>query len=560
MPRLATFATATAAAAAAFAAPSPVLSTGGESGFVRGRTESKISWGPCSPELQFNITNPAAVCGNLTVPLDYRNSSNGAVVTLELLKWPAVHQPSRGSILTNPGGPGASGRVDLNFTGTWLSAATGGHHDLIGFDPRGVFNTIPFSCYNMTNPAEAKYRSLVEDRLSLAGNSSDAAMGSLWATTSHQAAACGRAPQAQAVGNFVGTALVARDMMAIVDALGEDGMLRYWGFSYGTVLGATVAAMFPDRIDKLILDGVVNPSDWYRAYEAERYVDTDATFRYFLQECIELGASCPLATHRPNATVDGLERLVRGKAQELKYRPVPVPVGEAPTTMDYFSFKSIIFGLLYSPQDWGTLALLIDAILTDPQSLAALPRLAGSGASTDGGLNAYALHAIRCGDRVPRHQTVDEFAAAIEPTQQASWIVGDVPTGTYMACARWPYQAAERYLGDFRVKTKNPVLLLSAELDPTTPLVSARNVSAGFEGSVLLQRAGPGHCSYTLWSICTYRATRDYFLHGRLPAANTTCEADLKVLSSAAEYAVARQNIIATLAQENAADGARSST
>lgn len=67
--------------------------------------------------------------------------------------------------------------------------------------------------------------------------------------------------------------------MQIVDALGEDGMLRYYGmyqhgsfvleifivpgFSYGTALGATIAAMFPDRIDKMVLDGVVNVHQYY---------------------------------------------------------------------------------------------------------------------------------------------------------------------------------------------------------------------------------------------------------------------------------------------------------
>lgn len=35
------------------------------------------------------------------------------------------------------------------------------------------------------------------------------------------------------------------------------------GFSYGTVLGATVASMFPDRMDKVILDGVMNPHEYY---------------------------------------------------------------------------------------------------------------------------------------------------------------------------------------------------------------------------------------------------------------------------------------------------------
>ena len=30
-------------------------------------------------------------------------------------------------------------------------------------------------------------------------------------------------------GRFLGTAFVARDIIRVIDALGEDGMLRYWG-------------------------------------------------------------------------------------------------------------------------------------------------------------------------------------------------------------------------------------------------------------------------------------------------------------------------------------------
>jgi len=31
------------------------------------------------------------------------------------------------------------------------------------------------------------------------------------------------------IGEFLGSSSVARDMIRIVDALGEDGLLRYWG-------------------------------------------------------------------------------------------------------------------------------------------------------------------------------------------------------------------------------------------------------------------------------------------------------------------------------------------
>lgn len=91
------------------------------------------------------------------------------------------------------------------------------------------------------------------------------------------------------IGGLVGTSFVARDMMQIVDALKEDGKLRYWGeycpfkpnhffeclcifahipvgISYGTILGAVVADMFPDRMDSLIFDGVVNGHHYYYNY------------------------------------------------------------------------------------------------------------------------------------------------------------------------------------------------------------------------------------------------------------------------------------------------------
>lgn len=67
-------------------------------------------------------------------------------------------------------------------------------------------------------------------------------------------------------GTLIGTAFVVRDMMKIVDALGEDGKLRLWGLSYGTVLGMTAASMFPERIDRLVLDGVVNIHNYYGKY------------------------------------------------------------------------------------------------------------------------------------------------------------------------------------------------------------------------------------------------------------------------------------------------------
>lgn len=138
--------------------------------------------------------------------------------------------------------------------------------------------TIPFECYETPEERELgsfKYR--MEDILS---DANDVAANELWANTGAFANLCGEAQNE--TGELIGTAFVARDMMQIVDALDEDGLLRLWGMifflplgtiydewtsiltkayvglSYGSALGATAAAMFPDRMDRVLLDGVVN--------------------------------------------------------------------------------------------------------------------------------------------------------------------------------------------------------------------------------------------------------------------------------------------------------------
>lgn len=45
------------------------------------------------------------------------------------------------------------------------------------------------------------------------------------------------------------------------------------GVSYGTTLGATALAMFPDRIDRAILDGVQNTHEYYHSLYAVSHLD-----------------------------------------------------------------------------------------------------------------------------------------------------------------------------------------------------------------------------------------------------------------------------------------------
>jgi pimeloyl-ACP methyl ester carboxylesterase len=118
---------------------------------------------------------------------------------------------------------------------------------------------MPFSCY--TDVISRSYNSVP-----LNSDSSDVAAGMGWAQATIWDQNCYNSQNL--TGSLIGTAFVVRDMFQVLDALNEDGMLRYWGVSYGSILGATAAAMFPDKVDKLIIDGVVNPHEYY----SNRYV------------------------------------------------------------------------------------------------------------------------------------------------------------------------------------------------------------------------------------------------------------------------------------------------
>ena len=56
-----------------------------------------------------------------------------------------------------------------------------------------------------------------------------AVLGRIWAGFGQIASDCAQNEDAQKKGELIGTAFTARDLMQIVDAVEEDGLLRYFG-------------------------------------------------------------------------------------------------------------------------------------------------------------------------------------------------------------------------------------------------------------------------------------------------------------------------------------------
>lgn len=461
---------------------------------------SQLQWGPCTT---LNTTLPVQ-CTTLKVPLDYTNESSNVTLSLDLIKYPATKGPSKGSILLNFGGPGQDGLQSMLGYAPRQSVITGGQHDLISWDPRGTGRTLRFSCW----PDTEGYATLGQKL----ANSSDAAFGTLWAEGSAIAEQC--YTQLNQTGDFVGMAFTARDMMQIVDALCEDGLLRYWGISGGTTLGSTVAALFPDRMDRVLLDGVMNSHQYWRGHETEYVAGADDAFKGFISACIANPSTCALARNR---TVSSLTSDLRALFEQAKYRPLHL----GPTVLDYSLVKGYIFSLLYRPNSWPTLAIAINALMTG--DVVALGEIFGATEPIPS--QDQAVLGIRCGDTVSRATAADELLPVLDEFWAQSEWFGDMNFGYYtMACTRWKFQAKERYLGNFNVSTRSPLLFIGSPYDPVTPLVSAVNMSLSFQNAFVVQHNGYGHTTLPDASNCTNNIIQSFFTEGKLPKNGTKCE------------------------------------
>ncbi|KAF2153791.1 hypothetical protein K461DRAFT_276837 [Myriangium duriaei CBS 260.36] len=490
---------------------------------------STINWTSCASALTDpSNDSPAIQCADLQVPRDYTNVGAGNI-TLKLTKLVATSGPSKGSILYNPGGPGLSGRSQVaGYTGYEVSVVTGGQFDIISWDPRGTGETLPYSCFNSDTD-----RQVLEAKTPQHSNASDTALGQVWALRTVFADAC--AVNAHDYGDLVGTAFTARDMIQIVDGLGEDGLLRYWGISYGSILGMTVAAMFPDRVDRIVIDGVLNPKDYYAGLDVSQILSTDAAFAGFFKGCVASPALCPLAQLGKDA--NSISNQVWQLIDRLKYNPIAFGGNLTTEYFDYDVVKSLIFQGLYNPvQFWPALSIILHGLITNnateavsvySQFVAVYPPTFPDRSGIE------AIPGIRCSDVSLRTKDLASLTPLIQDFYRTSKIGGDyLPPAQPLICAQWPFQAKERVKTDWNVNTRKPVLFIGNTFDPITSLTSAKNASSGFKGSRLLTQNGYGHSSLAQPSRCTAKYIRAYFTNGTLPAAGTTCQIDVDLFTT----------------------------
>ncbi|KAL5637297.1 hypothetical protein ACGC1H_001066 [Rhizoctonia solani] len=507
-------------------------------------------WGNCGSDAP-----SSRECSQFVVPLDWADHSAGNAI-LAVARYKATKQPKLGTLFINPGGPGGSG-VDaiLGENAETISKSAGGQYDIISWDPRGIGLTIPRAdCFKTGTEENAFWEGTIPRAgLEARGNFTDQRDLDAFYEQVDEVdlllEELGKRCIAYSPNTFqyIGTTATVRDMVAMHDALeGPDKPIDYWGLSYGTVIGIYFVNMFPDRVGRVVLDGVVDPVYWANKPPHElgkiTLESTDEAFTGFVEACVAAGPSgCALATQ--GATADSIRQLVRNildAAYDYKRAVGPnAEIGSA-------TIRSGIFQGMYRPTAWPGLAEELAGInqflqnisvtnATQTKRSVRVPLFdLGRRQSTRNGTNDdpapdYSFQGVTCSDAVDAGNvtTKEVFDFLVTVTRDVSPMFGPTWGDAGLYCHRWPVRAVERYTGPWDKKLANPILVIGNEADPVTPYISAKSVADALgDSAILIEQDDYGHLSLAMHSNCTISALQNYFLENKLPSKDEFCGTD----------------------------------
>jgi len=468
-----------------------------------------ITWGQCPPVTPGVTRDPRLTCGTVKVPLDYQHPDGGTIDVAVSKLATAKPGTRHGVLLVNPGGPALPGLDTPGVMAPGLPAPVLDAYDLIGFDPRGVEHSTGQSC-GFKDPSVAGLFPY------------PAADGSITAnvdTARAQAQQC-----ASAAGDklrYFTTANTARDLDRIRQSLGEQ-KISYWGQSYGTYLGTVFESLFPDRADKVILEGNVDPTQVWAASAgtwgkgmADRFPDA-AKVAAAQNGTLGLGGNPEAVTRTYLALADKLDR-------------TPAPVAGTPLALTGSLLRNVTYAMLLHNQTlpvltqfWKAAADLSDGKPTEADAAVLKQVFADSptapGVPADN--QATMFLALTCGDAEWSHDVAD-YTTRTAADRKAWPLTAGMPADIW-ACAFWPapVEPPVTVTGDGPRNT----LILQNRRDNATPWESGlglRRVLGNRAAFVGVDNGG--HYVYNEGSACADKATVEFLTDGTLPAKDLDC-------------------------------------
>lgn len=456
--------------------------------------EQKLDWDDCD---DFE-------CAQLRVPLDYAKPE-GPEIKIAVLKDPARDKSDRlGALVVNPGGPGGSGVEFATAGASQFGRQLTKYYDIVGFDPRGVGESNPLTCF-----PTAKMDELMAFDPDPDTPAEVTEMEDLYAEFGDACLA-----KSGAIARHMSTQEAARDMDVLRAALGQT-KLDYLGSSYGTFLGATYADLFPKNVGRFVLDGAIDPSLSTTELSLQQAQGFEIALRAYVADCVE-GGDCFLGS-----TVDAGIRRIQALLDQLDERPLPGAGGRELT--EGLGIMGVYMPL-YVKEYWGLLTeALKEAFDGDGAGLLELSDFQTS--RTDDGYDGNlieALNAVNCLDHGDYITTAD-VKRSVARFEKASPTFGRAFAYGASVCSVWPVKSGERTVA-LDAKGAPPIVVIGTTRDPATPLIWAQAMASQLDSGRLITRDGDGHTAFQRGSDCVDDAVEAFLISGKVPKPDLRCD------------------------------------
>ena len=467
-------------------------------------------------------TGPGTMsCARVTVPLDY-SDPGGETIQIAMKKRSASADTATGTLFINPGGPGGSG-VDFlpQVTSSQFSKDLITAYDVIGFDPRGVGDSTAIDC--LTDAELDAERSGTESSSLPDDATGEQKRAAVADETTKREAKCEAKTQPAALLDHVDTVSAAKDL-DILRAVTGSPALTYFGYSYGTFLGATYADLFPGNVGRFVLDGAVDPSISGGQMALGQAKGFENALRAYVENC-QSGSDCPLT----GSADDGVKQ-IQDLLASLEANPIATSDDNRPLTRS-LAISGIMVPL-YQSEAWSQLSFALSRAMgkttddgkPDGSTLLYFADLAAQRGNdgTYSGNGDEAISAINCadfpvsGDAASWDQEASEIKAA-SPT------FGDSLQYTDVSCQAWGHPSGNDRKA-IHASGANPILVIGTTGDPATPYEWSQSLADQLDSGQLLTWKGNGHTAYGRAGKCVTTAVDEYLLKGTMPAEGLTCE------------------------------------
>jgi pimeloyl-ACP methyl ester carboxylesterase len=383
------------------------------------------------------------------------------------------------------------------------SKAITARFDIVAWDPRGTGRSEPaidcitdidrvYGSYDLTPDDDAERQQIIELAEEFAGG-------------------CQR--NSGEILSFVGTNDSARDMNAIRRALGED-RISYFGFSYGSELGATWATLFPDTVRAAVLDGAADPTAGEVESAAQQAAGFENSLDSFLTQC---GQESDCALHNDGDAAGAFDQLMAA----IDEAPLPALDDRPPLTRAMA--LTGVARALYDESSWPRLA---DALAKAREGDGSeLMRLYDDyyGRRSDGtyGDELEAFQVISCADNTER-LTIEQQDEASRRVREVSPRMNPGTTGAY-GCVFLPESSDPRV--DITGRGAGPILVMGTTGDAATPLAGTEAMAAALQDGRLVVVTANQHTGYSV-NTCSRKVVDDYLIDpvGAVPAGGTRCD------------------------------------